>query len=307
MKISTLITSSVLALICTANASAAITDGVPAIEAGQQTVFYNKVSTDGWDGNDIYAYAWNSTTTYTAAWAGTQAPYIGSPGTNSWMFQWTYTGSETVSGNIIFNNNNDKQTADLTFANGGIYNSSGLVKTLVPNTGTGMSEKVYFYPTTWTASNLFVYIYYIDDNNKPVVLKRDWPGIQLAKDDAFSDLYSAQIGIDVPEGKTAYMVFNEGGSTTKKTSDIALSAQSYKNFYDETGKDVPTGVNNVSAQAVAISAMPGAVSITGAKSSTVYDTVGHMVATLAGDGTISLNAGFYIVKADSKTSKIMVK
>jgi hypothetical protein len=89
--------------------------------------------------------------------------------------------------------------------------------------------------------------------------------------------------------------------------DYAGSTETLASAKSDVSSPLTTSVGNVSAQAVAISAMPGAVSITGAKSSTVYDTVGHMVATLAGDGTISLNAGFYIVKADSKTSKIIVK
>ena len=48
-------------------------------------------------------------------------------GNNIW--KWIYTGSDKISGGVIFNNGSS-QTQDFTWVNGRYYNANGYVKTI---------------------------------------------------------------------------------------------------------------------------------------------------------------------------------
>ena len=92
----------------------------PSMNEGEQAVFFE--NTANWNGT-IRAWVWNSTKNFTGgSWPGQACSYLGN---NIW--KWSYTGTDKISGGVIFNNGSS-QTADLTWVNGGYYNANGYVK-----------------------------------------------------------------------------------------------------------------------------------------------------------------------------------
>lgn len=72
---------------------------------------------DNW--TEVYVYAWEGSNEYTGAWPGKPMTKNGDV--------WTYTGDGTPT-HIIFNNNdNNKQTGNLTFVDGATYNTTGVI------------------------------------------------------------------------------------------------------------------------------------------------------------------------------------
>ena len=107
-----------------------VTFALPTLKEGEQAVFFE--NTSNWSG-DINAYLWadGGAIQWVGAWPGEACTYLGD---NIW--KWTYTGSGTIYGGLIFNcPSTGNQTADLEFVNGGYYDANGYVKTILPSEG----------------------------------------------------------------------------------------------------------------------------------------------------------------------------
>lgn len=89
------------------------------------------------DWENVYLYAWNGDHKFLCAWPGEKLTV----GTDEAYYKTFYANS---SANIIFNNNNDKQTQNLTLSDDGVYDSetvSGQVGRLVPSINLSTSDK----------------------------------------------------------------------------------------------------------------------------------------------------------------------
>ena len=146
----------------------------PSMSEGEQAVFFE--NTANWGGS-INAYLWNGSTKYAGNWPGERCTYLGN---NIW--KWTYTGSQKISGGLIFNNGS-AQTADLTYVNGGYYNANGYVKTIngageIPDTPDQPSSDPYtwtfYYDDTNWPSKVNTYVWDAGNNNQKYL--GDWPG-----------------------------------------------------------------------------------------------------------------------------------
>lgn len=148
----------------------------PTMTEGEQAVFFE--NTANWGGS-INAYLWNGEIKYAGNWPGERCTYLGN---NIW--KWTYTGTDKVSGGLIFNNGSS-QTSDLTYANGGYYDANGYVKTIEgageipdttdqPNTDTDSYTWTFYYDDTNWTSNIHTYVWDAGNNNKEYL--GSWPG-----------------------------------------------------------------------------------------------------------------------------------
>ena len=148
----------------------------PTMTEGEQAVFFE--NTANWGGS-INAYLWNGEIKYAGNWPGERCTYLGN---NIW--KWTYTGTDKVSGGLIFNNGSS-QTSDLTYVNGGYYNANGYVKTIEgageipdttdqPNTDTDSYTWTFYYDDTNWTSNIHTYVWDAGNNNKEYL--GSWPG-----------------------------------------------------------------------------------------------------------------------------------
>ena len=146
----------------------------PTMTEGEQAVFFENSA--NWGGY-INAYLWNGSTQYAGSWPGERCTYLGN---NIW--KWTYTGTQKISGGLIFNNGS-AQTADLTYVNGGYYNANGYVKTIdgageIPDTtdqpNTGTYTWTFYYDDTNWSSNIHAYIWDAGNNNQQYL--GSWPG-----------------------------------------------------------------------------------------------------------------------------------
>ncbi len=149
----------------------------PTMTQGEQAVFFENSA--NWGGS-INAYLWNGSTQYAGSWPGERCTYLGN---NIW--KWTYTGTQKISGGLIFNNGS-AQTADLTYINGGYYNANGYQKTIdgagtipdtpdQPNTDT-YTWTFYYDDTNWT-TNIHAYIWDAGNSNKQYL--GSWPGTPM--------------------------------------------------------------------------------------------------------------------------------
>lgn len=148
----------------------------PTMTEGEQAVFFE--NTANWGGS-INAYLWNGEIKYAGNWPGERCTYLGN---NIW--KWTYTGTDKVSGGLIFNNGSS-QTSDLTYVNGGYYDANGYVKTIEgageipdttdqPNTDTDSYTWTFYYDDTNWTSNIHTYVWDAGNNNKQYL--GSWPG-----------------------------------------------------------------------------------------------------------------------------------
>lgn len=148
----------------------------PTMAEGEQAVFFE--NTANW-GSSINAYLWNGEIKYAGNWPGERCTYLGN---NIW--KWTYTGTDKVSGGLIFNNGSS-QTADLTYVNGGYYNANGYVKTIEgageipdnpnkPNPDTDSYTWTFYYDDTNWSSNIHTYVWDAGNDNKQYL--GSWPG-----------------------------------------------------------------------------------------------------------------------------------
>ena len=138
----------------------------------------------------VYCWAWNNSPAenFTYAnknWPGVACELLGVAENGNKVWKWTWDGTKqnntsvTKPGMIIFSNFGAPQTSDLSFQNGGYYNSKGLVKTIPTGIqaisfATGNAAKVYtldgrLVRTNGSLDNLPKGVYII--NGKKHVLK----------------------------------------------------------------------------------------------------------------------------------------
>jgi hypothetical protein len=70
---------------------------------------------------------------------------------------------------------------------------------------------------------------------------------------------------------------------------------------------VPTGIEGVTVANVSIIGGEGMITVNGANNVAIYDTTGRLISKVAGQNQIDMPAGLYIVRADSKVAKVVVK
>ena len=100
-------------------------------EQGEVCAFF--VNYD-WDkANTIHAYLYKGDTKYAGDWPGAECTSLGYNEHGGRIWKWNYEGASLPEGTIIiFNNNNDKQTANCTFENGAWYSTSNTGESTSP-------------------------------------------------------------------------------------------------------------------------------------------------------------------------------
>lgn len=160
----------------------------PTMNEGEQAVFFENSAS--WSGT-IRTWVWNDSKNFTGGnWPGQVCTYLGNK-----VWKWTYTGTDKISGGVIFNNGSS-QTADLTWVNGGYYNANGYVKTIDgageipdnPETPDNPSDKpsgdeyvwkAYYRGANWGSSTVYSYVWDAGNSNKQYL--GSWPGTKMAK------------------------------------------------------------------------------------------------------------------------------
>lgn len=94
---------------------------------------------------------------------------------------------------------------------------------------------------------------------------------------------------------TAFIIDNNTGAV--------VNAKQVTLEYEEE-----SGLTDAAASKLAVRGINGAVEFAGEYTSVaIYNVAGQLVATAAGESTVALPAGLYIIKADNKVSKVIVK
>ncbi len=194
----------------------------PTMSEGEQAVFFENSA--NWGGT-IRAWVWSSSKNYTGGmWPGQACVYLGN---NIW--KWTYTGSDKISGGVIFNNGS-AQTQDLTWVNGGYYNANGYVKTIdgageIPDnpdvdepTGNEYVWTAYYRGTNWGSSTVYTYVWDAGNANKQYL--GGWPGIKMSKNaDGVWEVSFATTDVLI----TPMIIFNNGqGGGSNQTTDLSF-------------------------------------------------------------------------------------
>ncbi len=207
----------------------------PSMKEGEQAVFFE--NSGDWSGS-INVYVWyDDLTKYAGEWPGESMTYLGN---NIW--KWNYTGSDKITGHVIFTNVSVK-TADLDWVNGGYYNAGGYVKTIegageIPDTPeTETTWTVYFKDNESPAWNP-VYVYIWDgENGKKYV--GEWPGTKMTQgsDGKWSYTFTTTGTINSP-----MVIFNNGNSGgTNQTADLTFTNNAIYNRSGMTG--TTTGIH----------------------------------------------------------------
>lgn len=208
----------------------------PSMNEGEQAVFFE--NTANWNGT-IRAWVWNDSKNFTGGtWPGQACSYLGN---NIW--KWSYTGTDKISGGVIFNNGSS-QTADLTWVNGGYYNANGYVKTIegageIPDTPENPAEttiwKFYYNDSNWGTSTVYAYVWDAGNSNKTYL--GSWPGSAMT--------YNSEIGMWESTFSTSdtlvnpMVIFNNGnGGDGNQTIDLALINNSIYQFNNRTGETI---------------------------------------------------------------------
>ena len=199
----------------------------PSMAEGEQAVFFE--NTANWGGT-IRVWAWSDSKNFTGGtWPGQACIYLGN---NIW--KWTYTGTDKISGGVIFNNGSS-QTQDLTWVNGGYYNANGYVKTIDgageipdnPETPDNPSDKplsdeyvwtAYYRGTNWGNSTVYSYVWDAGNSNKQYL--GSWPGTKMTKnaDGLWEISFTTTDNLVSP-----MIIFNNGqGGGSNQTADLKL-------------------------------------------------------------------------------------
>ena len=125
--------------------------------------------------NTIKCWCWNSKENFTGGtWPGTECTLVGTADNGNKVYKWVGKYGSALPTGIIFSNNGSPQTSDMTFENGGYYDSTGKLYGKVTS---GISEifrddnkdcKVYLLDGTQTAEPAGKGIYII--NGKKYVI-----------------------------------------------------------------------------------------------------------------------------------------
>ena len=194
----------------------------PTMSEGEQAVFFENSA--NWAGT-IRAWVWSDSKNFTGGtWPGQTCTYLGN---NIW--KWTYTGSDKISGGVIFNNGST-QTQDLAWVNGGYYNANGYVKTIdgageIPDTP-GIDEPTgeenvwtaYYRGTNWGSSTVYTYVWDAGNSNKQYL--GGWPGTKMTKN--AEGMW--EISFTTTDNLISPMIiFNNGqGGGANQTADLTL-------------------------------------------------------------------------------------
>ena len=194
----------------------------PTMSEGEQAVFFENSA--NWGGT-IRAWVWSDSKNYTGGmWPGQACTYLGN---NIW--KWTYTGSDKISGGVIFNNGSS-QTQDLTWVNGGYYNANGYVKTIdgageIPDnpdvdepTGNEYVWTAYYRGTNWGKSTVYAYVWDAGNANKQYL--GAWPGAKMSKNaDGVWEVSFTTTDVLI----TPMIIFNNGqGGGSNQTADLSF-------------------------------------------------------------------------------------
>ncbi|MBR3766070.1 MAG: starch-binding protein, partial [Muribaculaceae bacterium] len=214
----------------------------PSMNEGEQAVFFE--NTSNWNGT-IRAWVWSDSKNFTGGtWPGQACTYLGN---NIW--KWTYTGTDKISGGVIFNNGSS-QTGDFTWVNGGYYNANGYVKTIegageIPETpeddepiGGENVWKFFYNDTNWGSSTVYAYVWDAGNSNKQYL--GAWPGTTMAKnaEGMWEISFTTTDNLVTP-----MVIFNNGqGGGSNQTADLSLVNYGIYKFNGYTGE---TGVEGV--------------------------------------------------------------
>lgn len=213
----------------------------PTMTEGEQAVFFE--NTANWGGS-INAYLWNGEIKYAGSWPGERCTYLGN---NIW--KWTYTGTDKVSGGLIFNNGSS-QTADLTYVNGGYYNANGYVKTIEgageipdnpnqPNPDTDSYTWTFYYDDTNWSSNVYTYVWDAGNDNKQYL--GSWPGKAMTYNSALGMWeYSFTTNDQLVN---PMVIFNNNAGS--QTADLPLINHGIYNFNGYKDTMPNTDVNDI--------------------------------------------------------------
>lgn len=213
----------------------------PTMTEGEQAVFFE--NTANWGGT-INAYLWNESIQYAGSWPGERCTYLGN---NIW--KWTYTGTDKVSGGLIFNNGSS-QTSDFTYINGGYYDANGYVKTIEgageipdttdqPNTDTDSYTWTFYYDDTNWTSNIHTYVWDAGNNNKQYL--GSWPGKAMTYNSALGMWeYSFTTNDQLV---SPMVIFNNNAGS--QTADLPLINHGIYNFNGYKDTMPNTDVNDI--------------------------------------------------------------
>ncbi|MBR3829814.1 MAG: starch-binding protein [Muribaculaceae bacterium] len=223
----------------------------PSMSEGEQAVFFE--NTANWNGT-IRAWVWGDSKNYTGGtWPGQACTYLGN---NIW--KWSYTGTDKISGGVIFNNGSS-QTADFTWVNGGYYNANGYVKTIegageIPENPeddepvVGENEwRFYYNDTNWGSSTVYAYVWDAGNANKQYL--GAWPGTTMTKnaEGMWEISFTTTDNLVTP-----MVIFNNGqGGGSNQTADLSLVNYGIYKFNGFTGQTGVEGVNGQDAFEVA--------------------------------------------------------
>ena len=214
----------------------------PSMNEGEQAVFFE--NTSNWNGT-IRAWVWSDSKNFTGGtWPGQACTYLGN---NIW--KWSYTGTDKISGGVIFNNGSS-QTGDFTWVNGGYYNANGYVKTIegageIPETpdddepiGGENVWKFFYNDTNWGSSTVYAYVWDAGNSNKQYL--GAWPGTTMTKnaEGMWEISFTTTDNLVTP-----MVIFNNGqGGGSNQTADLSLVNYGIYKFNGYTGE---TGVEGV--------------------------------------------------------------
>ena len=254
----------------------------PTMTEGEQAVFFENSA--NWGGS-INAYLWNGSTQYAGSWPGERCTYLGN---NIW--KWTYTGTQKISGGLIFNNGS-AQTADLTYVNGGYYNANGYIKTIEgageipdtpdqPDTEKDLYTWTFYYDDTNWSSNIHAYIWDASNNNKEYL--GSWPGKPMTYNSTLS-MWEYSFSTNDLLVRPMIIFNNASGS---QTADLQLVNRGIYNFNGYKNTMPGTDVNNATPD----NTEPEYYTLQGIKVS-----------------VDRLTPGIYIRRQGTKATKILVK
>ena len=263
--------------------------------------------------SSVFAYAWNpnDNSEMLGAWPGSNLSVDSKSG------YFVATASTTVtSPMIIFNNGSSSKTADLAWVNNGVYTISGYTgKTIDESQGGnqgGNNEPkpenkwaFYYNDTNWGTATVYAYVWDTGNGNKTYI--GSWPGSPMTKNSngMWEMSFTTTDNLITP-----MVIFNNGnGNGSNQTADFALKNNGVYNYngWKESGVcDIAT------SNPLNITVHNGAIIINSDYDTTVSiiraDGMSKTVTITCGTNLINnLPKGFYIIKANNLTQKVIVK
>ena len=252
-----------------------------------------------------YLYAWNSDGAINGTWPGTKMSQTTTVNGVEYYYV-DFTGEESI--NIIFNNGNGSQTADITGITESVfYEYDGASTATLINgndndddddgtTTTGVTYTVYFDNTSSDWSSVYAYSWDGGNGNKQFL--GSWPGTKMTLN--ADGLWKITFTPDTTP-VTPMIIFNNGsGGSGNQTADLVLKNYHIYNLNGDTGKSI-TGISNTyNNSSVKIYVKDGMLVIYSPESTKVSvsrtDGITRFINVNAGTNFIDwLPRGFYIV------------